>query len=165
MFRNCTVLVAALLLAAPMFAETLEGRWKLISAEDVRASGEVVRKPWGDHPVGSIVVHGGGQDATCYLQIMSGDTPVFSSTQPVTDQMKAKLLSSYIAYTGPCTYNEADGTLSLKVQAAWQPNYVGTDQKRIFHFENGKLIFGTLPNTIRLGSEQLTRRLTLERVQ
>jgi Lipocalin-like domain len=171
MFRVCTVLLAAVCLAAPAIAETLEGRWKLISAEDVRASGEVARKPWGDHPVGSIVVQKGPQaqgeagDAACYVQIMSSDTPAFTGTQPVTDQMKAKLLSSYIAYSGPCTYSETEGTLSLKVEAAWQPNYVGTDQRRIFHFDKGRLIFGTLPNTIRMGSEQLTRRLTLERVQ
>ena len=159
-----SALITSILLAVPLSAETLEGRWKLISAEDVRANGEVVRKPWGDHPIGSIIVQPSAQGAVCYLQIMSSDTPRFAGTQPVMDQMKAKLLSSYIAYSGPCTYNDSEGTLSLKVEAAWQPNYVGTDQKRIFHFENGKLVFGTLPNTIRMGSEQLTRRLTLERV-
>lgn len=165
MFRICTVILAAVCLAIPAIAESLEGRWKLISAEDVRASGEVARKPWGDHPVGSIIVQRGASDAACYVQIMSSDTPAFTGTQPVTDQMKAKLLSSYIAYSGPCTYSETEGTLSLKVEAAWQPNYVGTDQHRIFHFDKGRLIFGTLPNTVRMGSEQLTRRLTLERVQ
>jgi len=153
----------ALLPATLLAADTLEGRWRLIAAEDVRASGEVVRKPWGEHPVGSIVVQASPQGSACYLQIMSADTPQFNPSQPVVEQMRAKLLSSYIAYSGPCTFSDADGTVSLKVDAAWQPNYVGTDQKRILHFENGKLIFGTLPNTIRFGSEQLTRRLTLER--
>jgi hypothetical protein len=54
--------------------------------------------------------------------------------------------------------------VAFKVEAAWRPDYVGTDQRRIFHFENGKLIFGTAPNSIRGGTERLTRRLTLERV-
>jgi hypothetical protein len=164
MRRFATAWIALLLPAALLPADTLEGRWKLVAAEDVRANGEVVRKPWGEHPVGSIVVQALPQGSACYLQIMSTDTPQFNPSQPVVEQMRAKLLSSYIAYSGLCTYSDADGTLSLKVDAAWQPNYVGTDQKRIFHFENGRLIFGTLPNTIRLGSEQLTRRLTLERV-
>lgn len=159
-----TAWIALLLPAAPLPAETLEGRWKLVAAEDVGANGEVVRKPWGEHPAGSIVVQAGPQGSACYLQIMSTDTPQFNASQPVLEQMKAKLLSSYIAYSGLCTYSEAEGTISLKIDAAWQPNYVGTDQKRIFHFENGKLIFGTLPNAVRLGSERLTRRLTLERV-
>lgn len=164
MRRFSTAAIAVLLPAALLAADTLEGRWKLVAAVDVRDNGEVVRKPWGDHPVGSIVVQAGPQGSACYIQIMSTDTPQFKSSEPVVEQMRAKLLSSYIAYSGLCTYSEADGTVSLKVDAAWRPDYVGTEQKRIFHFENGRLIFGTLPNRVRLGSEQLTRRLTLERV-
>jgi hypothetical protein len=160
-----SVLLILTAIALPAKADSLQGRWKLVAAEDVRASGEVVRLPWGEHPVGSIVVQKGAEGSSCYLQIMSSDTPSFAASQPLDDQMKAKLTSSYIAYTGPCTYNDAEGTVSLKVLAAWQPNYVGTDQKRVFHFENGKLIFGTTPNSVRMGSEQLTRRLTLVRVE
>jgi hypothetical protein len=78
--------------------------------------------------------------------------------------MKAALLSTYIAYSGPCTINEAEGSVTLKVEAAWRPNYVGTEQKRFFRFENGKLLFGPAPNSGRAGTEPLTRRLTLERV-
>lgn len=141
-------------------AKSLEGRWKLRAAEDLRADGSVARHPWGEHPVGSIVVERGA----CYLQIMSSDTPSFaaSSTAPV-EQMKATLLSSYIAYSGPCTINEAEGSVTLKVDAAWRPNYVGTEQKRFFRFENGVLLFGPAPGSIRAGSEALTRRLTLDR--
>jgi hypothetical protein len=153
----------ALILTAVAYAsaaDTLEGRWKLLAAEDVRDNGEVVRRPWGDHPVGSIVV----QNGWLYLQIMSTDTPSFSSDKPVGDQMKAALLSSYIAYEGPVTIDQAAGSVAFKVEAAWRPDYVGTDQHRIFHFDKGKLIFGTLRNSVRLGSERLTRQLTLERL-
>src|SRR5580700_4327600 len=122
--RSMFVMLVWISLAYPMCAETLQGRWKLLAAEDVRANGEVVRLPWGAHPIGSIVVQGGA----CYLQIMSGDTPAFEAGQPVQEQMKAKLLSSYIAYSGACTINEAEGTVALKVDAAWRPDYVGTDQ-------------------------------------
>ncbi|PYR04001.1 MAG: hypothetical protein DMG00_24870 [Acidobacteria bacterium] len=64
------------------------------------------------------------------------------SSQPAGEQMKAALLSSYIAYSGPCTIDEAAGSVTLKVEAAWRPDYVGTEQKRFFRFDNGKLIFG-----------------------
>ena len=143
-------------------APKLEGRWKLRTAEDLRADGTVARRPWGDHPVGSIVVERGA----CYVQIMSTDTPSFApgSTPPI-DQMKAALLSSYIAYSGPCTINESEGSVTLKVDAAWRPDYVGTEQKRLFRFENGVLLFGPVPGPIRAGTETLTRRLTLDRVK
>lgn len=160
--KRASVLVALIAAAAAsLSADTLQGRWKLVAAEDIRADGSVARLPWGRHPVGSIVVEGGA----CYVQIMSSDTPAFTGTTPVNEQMKASLLSSYIAYSGPCTFNDAEGTVSLKVDGAWRPDYVGTDQKRYFRFENGKLLFGTAPNSVRLGTETLTRRLTLERVQ
>ena len=140
---------------------TLEGRWKLRAAEDLRADGTVARRPWGEHPVGSIVVDRGA----CYLQIMSSDTPAFArGTSAPTDQMKATLLSSYIAYSGSCAIDDAVGSVTLKVDAAWRPDYVGTEQKRFFRFENGVLLFGPAPGSIRAGNEALTRRLTLDRV-
>jgi len=151
---------AAAATAAP--APVLEGRWKLIAAEDLRADGTVARLPWGAHPAGSIVVDRGA----CYLQIMSTDTPSFAADgAPPTDKMKAALLSSYIAYSGPCVVDAAAGSVTLKVEAAWRPDYVGTEQKRFYRFENGKLFFGPAPNSTRGGTEPLTRRLTLERVQ
>ena len=146
--------------ASASSAATIEGRWKLLAAEDLRADGSVARLPWGAHPVGSIVVDRGA----CYLQIMSSDAPSFAPAQPAAEQMKATLLSSYIAYSGPCVIDAAAGSVTLKVDAAWRPDYVGTEQKRFFKFENGKLLFGPAPNSIRAGTEQLTRRLTLERV-
>lgn len=136
-------------------AETIQGRWKLVAAEDLHADGSVARYPWGRHPVGSIVVAGGA----CYVQIMSSDVPDPKST----DDMKTALLSTYIAYEGPCTIDDAAGKVTLKVEAAWRPDYVGTEQTRFFTFQDGRLIFGPAGQSIRAGSERLTRRLTLER--
>lgn len=156
---SCGFCVSAV---APAAAELIQGRWKLIAAEDLRADGTTARYPWGRHPVGSIVVEG----TACYVQIMSTDTPSFSSaTAPAVEQMRATLLSSYIAYSGPCTIDEAAGKVTLKVDAAWRPDYVGTEQVRFFRFENDRLLFGPAPNSIRSGDERLSRRLTLERVQ
>jgi len=154
-------LIALLLIfPASVSAETIQGRWKLVAAEDLRADGSVGRYPWGRHPIGSIVVEGGA----CYLQIMSSDVPSFTAAgTPVGEQMKAALLSTYIAYSGPCTVNEPEGSVTLTVEAAWRPDYVGTEQKRFFRFDNGRLIFGPAPNSIRGGNEPFTRRLTLER--
>jgi len=160
--RSGACAVAFLAVAWPASAQSIEGRWKLQAAEDVRADGSVARLPWGAHPVGAIVVGGGA----CYVQIMSSDTPSFdAATGPVTGQMKAALLSTYIAYSGPCVIDEKAGSVVLTVEAAWRPDYVGTEQKRFFKFDNGKLIFGPAPGSMRAGTETLTRRLTLERVK
>lgn len=154
------VLAALLLsLSTSAFGETLQGKWKIVAAEDVRPDGTVGRLPWGRHPVGFIVAEGG----SCLLQIMSSDVPDFSAADTsVTEQMKASLLSRYIAYTGPCTFDDAKGTTTMKVAAAWRPDYVGTEQTRFYRFEGNRMIYGPAPNS-RGGGETLTRRLTLER--
>jgi len=157
------MLTLLILAAAPYAAtgETIAGRWKLVAAEDLRPDGTVARYPWGRQPVGSIVVSGG----SCYLQIMSSDTPAFSSGErSIGDQMKTALTSTYIAYTGPCTIDEQKGSVTLKVEAAWRPDYVGTEQTRYFRFEGGKMFFGPAPGSVKATGEALTRRLTLERV-
>ena len=140
-------------------AQSIQGRWKLLTAEDVRADGTVARYPWGRTPVGAIVIDGG----YCYVQIMSGDVPSFTGGKPIGEQMTAALLSTYIAYSGACTIDDKESSVSLKVDSAWRPDYVGTDQKRFFKFDNGKLIFGPAVGSMRSGDERLTRRLTLER--
>ena len=159
---KAVAILTLLALSSPAAAETIQGRWKLTAAEDMRPDGTVGRLPWGAHPIGSIVVEGG----SCYLQIMSSDVPAFpAGTQPVVEQMKAALTSTYISYTGPCTIDEAAGKVTLKVEAAWRPDYVGTEQVRYFRFEGGKLLFGPAPNPNRGRGESLQRRLTLVRVQ
>ena len=156
------LLTALVLLALPSLAsgQGIVGRWKLLAAEDLRSDGSVARLPWGAQPVGSIVVEGG----FCYVQIMSSDVPAFGAgATPTGEQMKAMLLSSYIAYSGPCVVDAAYGKVTLKVEAAWRPDYVGTEQVRYFRFENGRLLFGPAEGSIRAGDERWTRRLTLER--
>ena len=155
----CAVAMVAWVSSPVLGADTIQGRWKLVAAEDIRADGSVARLPWGRSPVGSIVVEGG----YCYVQIMSSDVPSFVAGKPVGEQMTAALLSTYIAYSGPCVIDDKEGSVTLKVESAWRPSYVGTEQKRFFKFDNGKLIFGPATGSMKAGNEQLTRRLTLER--
>lgn len=173
----------ALLLSTPVAAQTgqtLEGRWKMIAAEDVRADGSVGRYPWGRNVVGQIII----QDGWLYLQIMSGDVASFPAAKgPVGEQMKAAVLNTYVSYTGAISsINEAEGIVTFKVAAGSQPGNVGTEQKRPFRLADGKLFFGpgakipvVRPDTTRevpvgntpadRAGETLPRRLTLERAR
>jgi hypothetical protein len=157
----CAVALVVCVSSPALGADTIQGRWKLVAAEDIRADGSVARLPWGRSPVGSIVVESG----YCYVQIMSSDVPSFVAGKPVGEQMTAALLSTYIAYSGPCVIDDKEGSVTLKVESAWRPSYVGTEQKRFFKFDNGRLIFGPAAGSMRAGTEPLTRRLTLERAR
>jgi predicted metal-binding membrane protein len=137
------MIVAGLLMMLslmPAFAaaQEIEGRWKLVAAEDLRADGSVARYPWGRAPVGAIVVERGW----CYVQIMSSDVPSFNGAAAVGEQMRNALLSTYIAYSGACTIDQKEGSVTLKVDAAWRPDYVGTEQKRFFRIEGDRMTFG-----------------------
>lgn len=160
MLIRALLALSLLVLPVTVGAETIQGRWRLIMAEDIRADGTVARYPWGPHPVGSIVVEGGA----CYVQIMSTDVPTFDKAgTSVRDQMKAMLLDNYISYSGPCQTDDAKGTLVMTIDAGWRSDYPGTEQRRFYRFEGNALVFGPAPNSIRFGTEQLTRRLTLVR--
>ena len=97
------ILALMLMLSAPVSAETIQGRWKLIAAEDLRADGSVARYPWGRHPLGSIVVEGGA----CYLQIMSGDVPTIGT--PFASSASASLSGVWPPY---CTITPTGFSLS-----------------------------------------------------
>ncbi|MBM4184513.1 MAG: lipocalin-like domain-containing protein [Gemmatimonadetes bacterium] len=135
------ILAAILLLhatASALAAQGIQGRWKLLAGEDLNADGSVGRYPWGRQPVGSIVVQDGG----CYVQIMSSDVPEFPRGDASTvAQMSQTLFSNYISYTGPCTVDEDAGSVTLKVEAAWRPDYA-VDQTRYFRIVGDTLLFG-----------------------
>ncbi len=164
--RLLTVLLIACSFPEPNAAQGIEGRWRLLAGEDLNADGSVARYPWGRAPVGSIVV----QDGACYLQIMSSDVPAFDGGATV-EQMRDALFSTYISYTGPCTIDEAEGRATLRLEAAWRPDYP-VDQTRYFRVVGDTLYFGPTPRvrtdppwdagSIAAGS--FTRRLRLERV-
>ena len=37
----------------------------------------------------------------------------------------------------------------MKVEAAWRPNYVGTEQTRFYRFEGNRMLYGPAQNSIR----------------
>ena len=142
-------------------AQTIEGRWKLLAAEDLRADGTVARYPWGRNPVGSIVVERGW----CYVQIMSSDVPAFTAAAPaIGEQMSAMLLSSYIAYSGACTVDDnggqrhAQGRRRRGGRITSAPSRNGSSASR-----SNRMFFGPAPNSMRAEGGNLTRRVTLER--
>ena len=128
-------------------AQTIEGRWKLLAAEDLRADGTVARYPWGRNPIGSIVVDRGW----CYVQIMSSDVPAFTAAAPaIGEQMSAMLLSSYIAYSGR-VHRRRQG----RQRHAQGRRRVAAELRRhrtetvLPHREEHRMFFGPAPNSMR----------------
>src|SRR5258708_32871775 len=114
----------ACLVAQPSFgaddsADVLR-TWKLVSQEvEVRATGQT-EPAMGEKPTGYAVFTPEGR----VFFILTGE-----ARKPAkTDQERADLLSTLVAYTG--TYRVEGDKGTTKVEVAWNPEWVSTEQTR-----------------------------------
>ena len=125
-------LAAAGLLAGPARAETppaLKGLWKLVSYEvEVRADGR--KQPvMGDHPTG--FAYFTPDERVFFLLTGEGRKPA------ETDAERAALMKTLVSYTGKVALKGDQWT--AKLDAAWDPKWVGTEQTRTFAIEGDRL--------------------------
>ena len=126
--------LAACLLVASNSALAAEsdqvvGTWKLVSyVVEVKATGEKMMV-MGDNPSGYVVFNPEGR----VFFVLTGD----GRKPGKTDAEKAALLNTLVAYTG--TYRVEDGKWITKVEVAWNPEWVGTEQVRPFVLDGNQL--------------------------
>jgi hypothetical protein len=116
---------------APKFskAKLLRG-WVLVSTTVATPDGKKVES-FGDND-GTIVFDANGRYS---LILARADLPKFASNNRATgttDENKA-IVTGSLAFFGSYSLNEADGTLTMKVERSTFPNWVGTNQTRIIH--------------------------------
>jgi hypothetical protein len=124
--------VALVTAASPTFAadgSPAHGVWKLVAYEvEVQATGQI-EPVMGQHPTGYVIFIPEGR----VWFILTGE-----GRQPAkTVQDRADLLSSLVAYTG--TYRLEGDKWITKVDVAWNPEWVGTEQVRSFKVEGDRL--------------------------
>jgi len=118
--------------------QQLAGTWKLISAEDFDpTTGKWKPYTFGNPPCGYFVY-----DATGHASIQIMPTPPVQLAQPDTPTADEALaiFNSYIAYFG--TYTVDAENITVKVEGAWDPSQVGTDQARPYELSGDSLIIG-----------------------
>jgi hypothetical protein len=105
------------------------GTWKLVSNDVVsQATGE--KSPvMGENPTGYASFTADGR--VYFVLTAEGRKPA------TTDQERAQLLKTVVAYTG--TYRVEEDKWTVKVDAAWNPEWVGTEQVRSFKIDRGRL--------------------------
>lgn len=146
------------LVARPVFAQQsnpVVGTWKLVSYEvEVQATGQKL-PVMGEKPTGYVSFLPEGR----VFFVLTGEARKSAKT----DQDRAELLNTLVAYTG--TYSLAGDTWTTNVDVAWNPEWVGTKQVRSFKLEGDRLLVMTpwriMPNWADKG---MTRSLiTFER--
>ena len=131
-FKWLVVLVLFLVAVQPSFADDrakVLGIWKIISYEwEIQATGE--RQPiMGKIPTGYITFTTEG----LMMAIITGE----GRKAPNTDQDRAQLFRSMIAYSG--RYRLEGDKWITKVDVAWTPARLGTEQVRFFRFDGDRL--------------------------
>jgi hypothetical protein len=118
------------LTARPNFGDAkVLGIWKLISVEiEVQRTGQI-ELPMGENPAGYAVFTREGRA----FFILTGEL-----RQPATnDEQRAGLLNTLVASTG--TYRLEGDKWITKVEVAWNPEWVGSEQARVFKLDGNRL--------------------------
>jgi hypothetical protein len=134
--------------------EALVGSWKVASfyTEDNKTHQRT--NMYGEHPVGGVIFTPAGR----YFAIATAGV----GKPATTAEDQAAAFRSMIAYTG---WWRADGdSFVVRVDVAWNPTWVGTEQVRFWKMSDGKLNIVSAPiaNPSAPG-ETFTATLVLER--
>ena len=130
----------------------VQGVWSLVSyVVEVKETGESFA-PMGDNPTGYVIFTAEGR--LSFTLSAQGRQPA------TTAEERSDLLSSMIAYTG--SYRLEGDRWITRVDVAWNPSWVGTEQTRFYRVEADQLIVSTpwrvMPNWPEKG---MTRSIVL----
>jgi hypothetical protein len=128
------ILIAASVLASAQVSaaddrQQMIGFWKLVSyVVEIQATGQI-EPVMGQHPTGYVNFSSEGR----VMFILTGE-----GRKPAkTTEERADLLSTLVAYTG--TYRIEGDRWITKVDIAWNPEWVGTEQARDFKIDDDRL--------------------------
>lgn len=130
------VLVCAAATASAESSKDILGAWTLHSL--VVDHGGVKTEPYGANPRGVITF---GPDSRFSLIISRSDLPPLASNNRLlgTVEEYRAIVQGSIAYFGTYTIDESARTFTVHVEGGTFPNWVGTDQKRIFSVSGDEL--------------------------
>jgi hypothetical protein len=123
--------------AADRATSAVIGAWELVSIEDRKSNGEVVR--WmGANPTGLIIY-----DASGYMsvQFMRDPRPVFASAYNLATPDEVKnAYEGYFAYFGTYEVDESNAVIIHHLQGSLRPQEVGIEYRRYFEIDGDLLI-------------------------
>ena len=137
----------------------LVGSWRLVSYEGRSADGRLTLD-YGPTPLGQLMYDGGGRMS---LHLMKPDRKRFDSgdfLRPTPDELR-EAFDGYFGYYGRYSVDEKAGVVTHHVEGAAYPNYIGTDQRRLFKLEGDRLILQTPPE--RAGGTDITYSIVWQR--
>jgi Lipocalin-like domain len=131
--RIVLLVIGFILLASNGLAQgskELVGAWTLVSIT-VNQDGQKKIEPFGPAPKGSLIFESNGRFS---ITVTRSDLPKFGSGSRVsgTPEENAAVVQGTIAYFGTYSVSAEDRLVTVRVEGSTFPNWVGTDQKRLF---------------------------------
>jgi hypothetical protein len=134
MFARSAAAMALLAFAipGPAFAQVdknLVGAWTIVSISVEQ--GDKKSEPYGANPRGTQVY---GADGRFAIVVTRSDLPKVASNnrETATAEESQKIVHGSIGYFGSYTTNAADNSVTVNIEGATYPNWVGTSQKRTY---------------------------------
>ena len=132
MFKALAVAIGLTFIAQLAAADDrakLVGIWKLLSSESEFQDGSPRRAVMGQNPTGYLVFTAEGR----MMAVLEGE----GRKRAQTDQERAALLQTMVAYTG--IYRLEGDKWITKVDVSWNPAWHGTDQVRFYKIDGDRL--------------------------
>jgi hypothetical protein len=144
--------------------DQLQGAWRLISIETIRANGEVIYPFYGKHPAGLLVYDRSGWMS---VQIVSDPKPTLPVVSSREDSLKApaiekaNAMDGYYAYFGTWTVDASASTVTHNIQDSLYPGERGENATRHAALDGNRLTL--LARAHEMGEDH-QRRLVWERI-
>jgi hypothetical protein len=143
-----------------MTNEELCGTWRLVSCtQTIVATGETIHI-FGKAPRGLINY---GRDGRMMVLIVNDERPKPADLATMTDQERAELFRTMVAYGGTYTFDGKAVTHHLDI--SWNQVWTGTDLVRNITFDGRKAIFTTNPQPRSQDGKLAISVLTWERLE
>ena len=133
-------------------AKQLVGHWTLVSVT-FQTDGKTV-DAFGPNPKGLFIYDSSGRYS---IVITRPGVPKFASNardSGTADENKAAVQGS-LAHFGTYTVNEKEGSYTVKIEASSVPNWVDTEQKRLFSVTGDELKITNPTSSVGAGAAQL----------
>jgi Lipocalin-like domain len=136
------------------------GVWQVVDYFATDPATGAVTHPFGENPIGSAIYTAKGQMSV----LVAGSHRVPSTgTGARRAEERAGLFDGLYAYTG--TYTVKGDAVTIHVESAWQPDWVGTEKTRTLKLNHDLLSIVTAPMTSPVDGKTYISTTTFRRVE
>ena len=136
------------------------GVWQVVDYTATDPATGMVTRPFGENPIGTAIYTANGQMSV----LVAGSHRVPSTgTGARRAEERAELFDGMYAYAG--SYTVKGNAVTIHIESAWQPDWVGTDKIRTLKLEHGILSVVTAPMTSPVDGKIYISTTTFRRVK